>query len=189
MRAQRRISWGAAPRLRSASMRVRKASISSRQKLIQSAPREARAAQWSRMARVSPCSSASRMACTVTAGTMPSCSRTRSSATRPAPAEMTRSRVVRASRMEPCPASARRRREPSSQVTPSCSQTCLSRASITGTGISRKGKICTRLLMVSGTSCSSVVASTNTAWAGGSSRILSRASKALRLIMWTSSMM
>jgi len=57
------------------------------------------------------------------------------------------------------------------------------------TGMRRKGKICTRLLMVSGTSCSSVVARTKTAWPGGSSRIFSSASKALRLIMCTSSMM
>jgi len=57
------------------------------------------------------------------------------------------------------------------------------------TGISRKGKICTRLLMVSGTSCSSVVASTKMAWGGGSSMTFSRALKASVLSMCTSSMM
>ncbi len=53
----------------------------------------------------------------------------------------------------------------------------------------RKSKRWHRDRMVAGTLCGSVVASTKTAWTGGSSRVLSRALKASGVSMWTSSTM
>ena len=46
-----------------------------------------------------------------------------------------------------------------------------------------------RLRMVGGTFCGSVVASTNTTWAGGSSTVFSSAFAAAVESMWTSSTM
>ncbi len=53
----------------------------------------------------------------------------------------------------------------------------------------RKSKRWQREMIVSGILCGSVVASTNTTLAGGSSSVLSSALKASRVSMWTSSMM
>ena len=57
-------------------------------------------------------------------------------------------------------------------------------------GPSRRNSKCwVRLRMVGSTFCGSVVARTKTTWAGGSSRVLSRAFEAAAVSMWTSSMM
>ena len=53
----------------------------------------------------------------------------------------------------------------------------------------RKSKRWQRETMVSGILCGSVVASTKTTFGGGSSSVFSRALKASRVSMWTSSMM
>ncbi len=52
-----------------------------------------------------------------------------------------------------------------------------------------KSKRWTRLRMVAGIFCGSVVQSTKTTWLGGSSRVLSSALNAVVVSMWTSSMM
>ena len=54
---------------------------------------------------------------------------------------------------------------------------------------SRNSKCWVRLRMVGSTFCGSVVASTKMTWAGGSSRVLSRALEAAVESMWTSSTM
>ena len=70
----------------------------------------------------------------------------------------------------------------------SCSATYLSRRA-TSAGVMRlKEKRWHRERMVAGTLCSSVVARIKMRWAGGSSRIFSRALKAAVESMWTSSM-
>ncbi len=70
---------------------------------------------------------------------------------------------------------------------PSSRQTYSRRSRMSASSMERKSKRCTRDRMVAGIFCGSVVQSTKTTWAGGSSRVLSSALKAAVVSMWTSS--
>ena len=89
------------------------------------------------------------------------------------PDAATESRADRASRAEPLPRLATAARVASSISNPAFSATSRSspvRASIANR---RNSNTCVRLRIVGRTFCGSVVASTNTTWAGGSSRVFS----------------
>ena len=111
-----------------------------------------------------------------------------SSAMLPAPKVASWSSRATASRTLPSPARAikpeRRRRSPRS---PRPRRSCRAGAATTSEGTRRKWNSWQRERMVAGTASISVVAKMNTRWGGGSSMILSRASKAWRERRWISS--
>ncbi len=92
-----------------------------------------------------------------------------------------------ASRTLPSPARAIRRRAVSLAAMDSAAQISRSRPATSGDGTRRKWNSWQRDRMVAGTASISVVAKMKTRWGGGSSTILSRASKAWRDRRWTSS--
>ena len=109
-----------------------------------------------------------------------------SSSTTP-PAATTRSRALRASRTDPAPAATTWSTTSSVTSKPASAdtkRTCSARASAPSRP---RSKTWQRLRIVSTTLWGSVVASTQTTWSGGSSRVFSRAFSAPGVSMWASS--
>ena len=83
--------------------------------------------------------------------------------------------MLNASRMPPSAARATSETASFSASLPFASSTCFSRFSMSAAGMRRKSKRWQRERMVAGRRWGSVVARMNTAWAGGSSSVLSSA--------------
>ena len=103
------------------------------------------------------------------------------------PPATTRSSADRVSRADPRPARTACARPSSSTSRPASATTSSTSARSSSAESSPSSRCCARLRMVSTTLCGSVVASTNTTWSGGSSRVLSSAFSAPDVSMWTSS--
>ena len=106
-----------------------------------------------------------------------------------APPETTSSSADNVSRALPPPWRRTRSMDSSSTVSPASLMTNRTYLSSSSTGSRWNCRCWTRLRMVSATFCGSVVASTNTTWSGGSSRVFSNAASAAFESMCTSSRM